>query len=241
MSRLPLLACCAVLSATFTGCAAMHSIVVQGNGSVERAERSVSAFEKITLSGEGEIVLQQGDREELTIETDSNLMEWIETEVDGNELKIRTKPGHFLRPSKSIRYLVTVRNLEAVTMSGSGSVSSEDLTCDKLHLSISGSADANLEGLDAKSLQIDISGSGKFIGVGKADEFTVKIAGSGKIWTKNMESKSVKVSVSGSAEIEVWATEQLNVNVAGSGTVRYKGDAKVKQSVAGSGSVSKID
>ena len=240
MSRLPLAAICVVLATTFVGCSQFNSIAVPGSGQIEREERPVSSFTKVTLSGEGELIIQQGDTEELTIEADHNLFEYLKTEVNGNELNIGTKDGYDPRPTKPIRYFVTVKNVDAVSISGSGSVTAEEFTGEKLAISISGSAEAKLAYLDVKELTVSISGSGKVMASGKTDKISVKIAGSGEIRTKDLQTKEVKVSVAGSGDAEVWATDKLDVSVAGSGDVRYKGEARVKQNVAGSGSVSKL-
>ena len=240
MSRLPLTAICAVLATTFVGCAKFNSVAVPGSGQIEREDRVVHSFHKVSLSGHAELIVQQGDTEELTIEADSNLFAYLQTEVKGDELTIGVKNGFDPQPTKPIRYFLTVKDLDSVSLAGSGSISTEEFAADKLTVSIAGSADAKLAYLDVKNLTISISGSGKVSAAGKSDKVSIKIAGAGEIRTKELQAKEIKVSVAGSGDAEVWATEKLDVNVAGSGDVRYKGDASVKQSVAGSGSVSKL-
>lgn len=239
MSRLPFITACTVLVASFVGCAASRPAIF-GSGNIEREERTVSDFKKVSLSGSGELMVQQGDQEELIIETDDNLMSFIQTEVHGSELVIGWIGGIDPRPSRPVRFLLTVKNLESISLSGSANLTTEEFAAEKLSVSISGSAEANFKEMKSNELTVSISGSGKVIASGSANRFSVKIAGSGEIKAKQFEAKNVSVSVAGSGDADVWATDKLDVSVAGSGDVRYKGEPSVKQSVAGSGTVSKL-
>ena len=65
--------------------------LVRGSGDVIVEERDVSDFEEILVTGAGRVIVTQGGSESLSIETDDNLMQYIETEVRGNTLEIGFK------------------------------------------------------------------------------------------------------------------------------------------------------
>ena len=59
---------------------ACNFTAVRGSGNVVTQERQVSGFDSVALSGVGEVFITQGDKESLTVETDDNLMRYIQTE-----------------------------------------------------------------------------------------------------------------------------------------------------------------
>lgn len=240
MSRLPLAAALAALAATFVGCAANRPSVF-GSGTIETDERVVTGFHAVTLAGSGDLIITQGSTEGLEIEADDNLLPFIKTTQDGGELIIHWDESINPRPSKAVRYHLTVKSLDSISLSGSGTVSADEFVGEALKVSISGAADATFPHLRTKDFTLSISGSGSLKAGGTTDSFTIKVAGSGDVKAVGLRANAVRVSVAGSGDAEVWAEDSLNVTVSGSGVVRFKGEPKkLEQSVAGSGSVKRV-
>lgn len=193
-----------------TGCS-----VVNGSGQTKSETRPVSGFTGIELSGIGEVTIEQGDAEALTIEADDNVLPALTSEVDGSVLRLGTKPRTRVQTRNPIRYRVTVEELDRIDLSGSGTVTAVDL---KL-----------------TTLDINISGSGTMDLAGSADQQEVEVSGSGRYEAARLPSRSVSIDISGSGKATVAASEQLRVDISGSGTVTYSGDPTVDQSISGSG------
>jgi hypothetical protein len=204
-----LLALVAVLL-VLTGCS-----VVSGSGQVASETRQVSGFTGIDLSGVGEVIIEQGESESLTIEADDNVLPVLTSEVEDSVLQLGRKPRTTVTTRNPIRYRVTLKDLTRVQLSGSGSVSAESLR--------------------VNALRVDISGSGTMNLAGSADEQRIAMSGSGQYDAAGLSSRSVEVDISGSGKATVAVTEQLRVDISGSGTVTYSGDPRVDQSVSGSG------
>ena len=94
---------------------------VRGSGNVVTEEREVSGFEGVALSGVGQVIITQGDEESLTIETDDNLMRYIEGEVRNSRLELRIADNTIPIPSRSIIYRVGVIDMTGLDSSGAGS------------------------------------------------------------------------------------------------------------------------
>jgi hypothetical protein len=213
---------------------------VAGSGNVVSSTRVVTGFQGITVSVPGNIKVVQGDAEGLVIKTDDNIAPLIETVVDGNTLRIR-----FAKKAQSVRVkqldiTVFAKNVNALTIEGSGAIQTDKLKSDKLKASIEGSGDMVLNGLEINQLDVSVAGSGDVQGDGKAESLTTSIAGSGDVRLGNVMAKSTRVSIAGSGNAQVWATEKLKVSIAGSGDVRYYGDATVSSSIAGAGNVQRM-
>lgn len=213
---------------------------VSGSGNIVTEERSVSDFNNVALNGAGELYIEQGETEALTVEADDNLMQYITTEVKGSTLELGLKPNLNLLFSAKIVYHLKVKDLNSVSISGSGKVYSDSIQTGNLNLSTSGSGKFEIGDVQATKLDVSTSGSGEFVLSGKADQVDVSIGGSGKFNCPDLEAKTVAVSIAGSGEVTTWATNSLEVHISGSGNVRYYGNPVTNQSIAGSGKVSKI-
>ncbi len=213
---------------------------VSGSGNVTSEDRPVSGFNQVELQGAGELDIVQGETEALTVEADDNLMQYITTEVRGTTLVLGLKPNFRLLFSSKILYHLKVKDLNSVSISGSGHVTSDSIQTGDLSLSTSGSGKFEIGDVQATSVNASTSGSGEFILTGKADRVDVSINGSGKFNCPDLELQSANVRISGSGEITVWTTQSLDVRISGSGSVRYYGSPETNQSISGSGSVKKL-
>jgi hypothetical protein len=162
-------------------------------------------------------------------------MPLIETYVSGKKLTI-SHGKHHLRPTL-FEVFITVKNLEDVTISGSGDMRGKDrFVADAFYAEISGSGDMDLE-VETGMLESKISGSGSIHLSGKAEDYTASISGSGQIKAFDVQAKTVSVKISGSGDCRVHATESLDAKISGSGDVYYKGRPRIDTKISGSGSL----
>ena len=191
---------------------------VQGSGKVVTQSRAVSGVSMISLSGSGQLFVEQGDTESLTVTTDDNLLQYISTQVHGNALDLGfNDPMTNVQPTNGIVFRLTVKKLEGLEISGSGQ--------------------AEAKGVSTDRLQVRISGSGGVAGQGTANDLDLRISGSGSFRGQEIKSQRATVGVSGSGDAVVSASETLKADVSGSGTVEYVGEPRVTENVSGSGAV----
>jgi hypothetical protein len=160
------------------------------------------------------------------LEGDKEVMEKIETDVDGNKLTIgREDKWHWndwgSRDEHRVTVYVTVATIEALSVSGSGDVvGSGKFSTGDLELKVSGSGSLDIEA-DAKGeVTADVSGSGDLNMKGSCQNFDSGVSGSGKV--------NVSATITGKAD----------VSVSGSGRVMASGKAQqIKATISGSGKV----
>jgi hypothetical protein len=214
---------------------------ITGNGNIKQEVRSQSPFKSISTSGNYNVYIQQGSKRDIQVEADDNLLPYIVTTVDGNELRINTKKGYNIKPTKTINIYVTVEELEGLNSSGSGGFySKSSLKGDKVNFSFSGSTIVDMD-LNSNALNVRISGSSKVNLKGNIPQTNYGISGSGNIDAFSLHSDNVKVQVSGSGKLDVFADKKLDISVSGMGNIRYKGNASLSQSSSGMSKVSKQD
>lgn len=192
---------------------------IKGNGDVTTITRTTSDFSDIKCSGSMDFILIKGTEGKLTIEGESNLLEYIITEVDGGVLKIKTENNISLRPSynKTITITIPFEDIEYVSLSGSG-----DVVLD----------------VDANEINASVTGSGDLTLRGKTTQLKTSVTGSGDFHGYKLDAIDVDAKVTGSGDIEIICNGNLKARVTGSGDIEYKGAPKTEDSkVMGSGSI----
>jgi hypothetical protein len=238
-------------------CSTIIPGAVQGSGNIETQTFNVSNFDRVRLDGFGDVYIQQGDTESLSVQTDDNIMPYLEIKVSGNELQLSTKPNVNLDPSKSIIYNLTVKDLSNISLNGSGkfivsplqsdsmdlsingsgSIKIDDLKTGKLSMNLNGSGNIAIDKLSATSTDTSINGSGDIKLAGQVPTQKISFNGSGNYQAGDLKSESADIDIPGSADVTVWVTDTLNAQIDGSGTVRYYGMPSVNQTGNGSGKI----
>ena len=95
----------------------------EGSGHSLTETRPVSTLHSVALETIGTLLLEQGESEQLVVEGEENILAEITTEVADGQLTISTpEPNTHLRPTQLLVYRLTVRELDELMLSSSGSV-----------------------------------------------------------------------------------------------------------------------
>jgi hypothetical protein len=241
-------------------CGAFTTNAVIGSGEIITQTIDVSGFQRVTLEGFGDVFIEQGQTESLSVETDDNILPLLDIRVRGSELILGTKNGVDVNPSKGITYTLTVQDLDDITLAGSGAFHVGSLSSGNFGISVSGSGDVNLSGLEAEALSIRLNGSGNIfvenVDVqavdsslqgsgdikleGQADTQKVRMGGSGNYLAGDLQTNTADVNVPGSADVTVWVEDELSITVSGSGNIRYYGTPAIDQTISGSGNITSL-
>lgn len=232
-----------LILAVTASCSAQWGKKIKGNGDKVTIERSTNDYDAIAVSGWFDVDLVDGKEGQLSLEGESNLLEYIITEVKNGKLIIKTENNVNLKPSdwnNGIRITVPVQSISAISLSGSGDiVGKTTIKTEKLETTMSGSGDITLD-VATNSVDASMSGSGDITFSGNTTDFSATISGSGDIKAFDLEADNVEATVSGSADIKVTANKMLQARVSGSGDIRYRGNPeKLDTKTSGSGDISK--
>lgn len=227
-----------------------------------REVRTVARFTEIAFAHAGKLYLTQGSPQRVELQGDPDVLKEIETEVNGDRLRIG-REDKWLRwnsGNDKITVYITVPDIEAVRVSGSGNVIGQSkIRTDDLDLNVSGSGSLSLEveargdveadvsgsdKIDLKghfeSIESDVSGSGQVLVNGTIEEDAeFQVSGSGKIEAKG-SADLVKARISGSGKVlaEGLETKRCEVRISGSGDVEINVQQELDANISGSGSVS---
>lgn len=208
----------------------------------DRETRSLQDFDKVVLGIAGTLFLQQGSKHEIELEGTTDQLERLETKVVGNTLHISLKKSFRNFNSRDLTMNLTLKELEGLTISGSGKVVSRNqlITNQDLKIVLSGSGFAELD-IDGKNIKSLISGSGKLMLAGIVEAHQVSISGSGSLRALDMQTNNYDIRISGSGSCRINVVEKVNANISGSGTIYYTGSPnQIESSVSGSGKIKKV-
>ena len=231
------------LSLLFMGCnnytiSNMNSI--KGNGNIIEKTISISDITSIENTGIFNIYVKQGEKEELKIETDENIMEYFKYNIDGKSILVSFESGSF-SPTKANVY-ITLKNINTVKNSGSGNINIDNYNFSSLFTSENrGSGSFIMTNISSSDeLLIKNSGSGNIYIKGKTKILNLFNSGSGNTNTFELIAEIVNTKNSGSGNVKVYCEKELTIKNSGSGCLKYKGNAIIKDvSSSGSGNVSK--
>lgn len=214
---------------------------VQGSGNIKKQSRELAHFTGVSLQLPANLELRLGAAESITIETDDNLLPLIDSSIDNGVLKLRPTKRNAQLQTRHMKIIVTAKEVDRLSLGGSGSIDADALRGKKLQFDLGGSGSIRLKGMEGESVAITVGGSGNLTsGAGKAASLSVTIGGSGDVDVGQVQVNNAAVSVAGSGSAVVWTNTDLSVTIAGSGDVHYYGDPKVSRSVVGSGSTRRL-
>lgn len=237
-------------------------IATQTVFSQKREVRNVSTFTKISYGVPGTLYLRQGDTQKVELEGDPDVLEKIETEVNGDRLSIRSEEKWFnwnWGDDDKITVYITVKDINSLHVSGSGKLIGETpIRSGDMDLKVSGSGNLKVEVNASGEMEADVSGSGNIELKGKCQEFNSDVSGSGRVRAAVTIAENATFGISGSGKIEVSGsvknvktsisgsgrlmgadleTNTCNVHIAGSGDVEINVKDELTANISGSGSV----
>lgn len=212
---------------------------VKGNGDITTITRSTANYDGLKAAGSMDFKLVPGKEGKITITGDSNIMDYIITEIKNGNLVVKLKDGTNIKPSQKIIITIPYESIDNVSLAGSGDITNEGkIKSDKLNISLAGSGDIKLT-INANAVRSSIAGSGDIKLTGKTTNLRAKIAGSGDFDGFDLATENVDASITGSGQANVICNGNLKAKVTGSGDVKYKGKPKNKDTkTVGSGKVS---
>lgn len=222
------------LTAVLTGCASADV------GPRTTEERDVADVTAVQLQTHGTLTVERaepGAQPSLTVTAGERMIDGLTSEVRDGVLVLGSEHRFAWGPTSPVQYRLVVDGLEGVAVDGSGSVSLDAASGDRLDVTIRGSGDVEVGEVDVDEVAVQVSGSGDVRLSGAARTGRVVIEGSGDVDARWLTVDEAAVVVRGSGDVGVDVSDTLDVRIDGSGGVTYTGDARVTQQVNGSGSV----
>jgi len=190
------------------------------------------------------LYLTQGTKNEVIIEADEDVMEKIETEVNGSALSITFEKWYNHRGSGRIDIFITVKNINSLVVSGSGDIIAKSaIKAENFDFVVSGSGSIVIDDLIVNNVHAVITGSGdvRIKGDKSANELEVTVTGSGDFEAGDLEFEDADLGITGSGSIYAFVNDELEAQITGSGKIYYKGNPLIDANITGSGKIRSYD
>jgi hypothetical protein len=191
---------------------------LRGNGHIKTDDRTISAFTEIDAGGAFEIEWQGGSPA-LHITTDENLLSYVESDVSGDTLQLRTHEQ--IWPTHGIKVVISSPTRSAARIRGAVKLTAKQLTGPKFALESSGASRVSLDG--------------------SVDELLADTTGASELEASGLQTRTTEISTTGAADAEIAVAEKLKVAITGAGKVSYSGNPTVEKHITGAGSVHRKD
>ncbi len=213
--KLATLAAFAFLMLLISGC---HWVGIYGNGKITTESRAIGNITEIEADGAFTINWSSGPAR-LKITTDSNLHDYIRTEVSGDRLHLEwVKP---LKGTHGIKVDIASPSLQRVTVNGAVRFTATNLSGPEFYLEANGATRAVL--------------------TGQVNAMSGDLNGASRLDAESLEARAMELSISGAGRADVNVTDALKVSISGAGKVTYSGDPTISKDISGAGSVRKRD
>jgi hypothetical protein len=217
----------------FGSCHNINSIT--GSGKVTTEKRTVNeSFKSVEVNNALELIIEQTDKTEITVEADDNLQKEITTKVENGVLIISCKSGNFLNVA-SKKVFVKMPIIEGLEASSAAIITSKNtLKGENITIASSSAASINVKA-EYESIQIESnSGSNQTIS-GKAIALETAASSGSIIDATKLLANDVVADVSSGGNIQVQPLVSLKAEASSGGNINYEGKPKKVQKEENSG------
>ena len=186
-------------------------------------------FTHIDIDGAFTVIIEQGDKEQFSIEADNHIMPYIKSSVKNNTLNIKLKTGIGSKKFDEIKLYITIKDLESLKLSGfinlrvSKQITLEDLA---LHCTgaVRGELNSSTRSLSCKTTsfsELELSGTTETLTIDKTDASSVNAF--------QLKAHTVRIESSGFGEVNVSVENTLDITSKGAAVINYQGNPEIAQ------------
>ena len=220
--------------------------------------RDLKSFNKIIVSPKINLILEQGETENIRLTYSNVDADKINIKVQGNTLRVYLDEAKVAEKTyrtdgnqkrsiyhdAAVTAYVTYKELEHLEIRGN-----QELTCngplkaERFTLKAYGENDINLSSLKTEYLRTSLYGDNDLkIKTGKAEYQKYRLFGENKIDTQDLKSFSATTTIFGESKIKLNTQDNLKVNAFGESQVSYNGNASVNRGlIFGKAQITKLN
>ncbi len=202
---------------------------IKGNGNEVTVERETGDYDGVAIGSFFEAELVEGTEGKITITSEDNLLDYIETEVVNGILVIKAKDNKQLRPSSgnTVFISIPVKQIATIRLSGSGQVVGKmKFKAERFKVHTSGSKNGEFS-IETNSFDVITSGSSHLILEGTSNQLNITSSGSSQLKAFELETDDLEIRSSGSSNIRITVNNSINSRSSGSSNVKYRGNPEI--------------
>jgi len=220
--------------------------MLNGEGAKTSSKPEVATFNniEIDLPVKAVITVQQGAKQEITVNGYENIVKHITTKVTDNKLTITSDLDETWEVDcDGLTLQIAVPALAGLSLSGTADAELHgNISGSSFDLKTSGASKVTIDNINVTSFSSVLSGAGSLqVKGGNVNKAKYEISGAAKIVAFPMQTMETIATISGAAKAEVTAQEKLSATISGAGVIKYKGHPAVTKDISGAGSVAQAE
>ena len=234
--------------------------IMNGSGTPEQETRAVdtSGVKELVVCCGFEVQAALGTSEDVTVETDDNLLDEVVVHVVEDRMELRWRDDQVIySPSHGVRFELELPELVRLETSGGSTVDFGPVEGHAITVDQSGGGSTHFDAIRATSLIVGTSGGGHFeapeltvetlrllssgggqteLG-GTSPEFFADVSGGGSLLAGQLTTERTELFLSGGGSADLHVTESLTGEASGGSRVTLQGGAEVELDLSGGSSV----
>lgn len=205
--------------------------VIRGSGIVVAETRFVNDFNRVSLTGIGDVIITQGENESLVVEADDNIMQYVKSEVRNGTLVLgftdEVRSNEYKLDPSEVRFNLGVNEVTGLDVSGVGNIQLSSYYAGELELQITGVGDIVAASLKMENLEIVIDGVANIdVSSIDANRVDIVINGVGEVTIDSLVANEYEASLNGTGGIDINSLNARNsmVYFSGVGDVELTGE-----------------
>ncbi|MDY6148055.1 MAG: head GIN domain-containing protein [Porphyromonas sp.] len=254
---LTLVCCCSFL--LLPSCVAVaKKKVVRATGELVQKNLPYTGIRSIEASSRITVELIQSENESTYLVAPKDILPYLRTQKEGDELIIDLKPDIIYRVEQPIKVVVNTRSIRKlelsgaseallnghfstdllnIELSGSSSIKEMDLECKSLECELSGAS--QLKGsILCTQMEVELSGASEFVMNGKCDQMKLDSSGASSFSGEKLATTTASIEMGGAGNTSVGVTKELSYDLSGASSLIIFGNPRIlKSEVGGSSSI----
>jgi hypothetical protein len=210
-------------------------------GSGVSASRKVDGkdFTTVEVSGPFDVTLDRGDKFDVTVTGDDNLLQYVDAKTAAGKLSIEIQSGENLRPRFGLKVKINMPAVEAVSLEGACTGSINGFKGGKqLKVDVAGASTLNGE-IQVDKLILEANGASQIKLTGQAHECRATAEAASELHLGDLAVGKAVVRLNAASSGVVKASDKLDYELNAASHLDYKGSPKIGTSqVEGASSVS---
>lgn len=208
---------------------------IEGSGNVTTEKRTVEGdFKNIKVSNAIDLVIEQSDVKEITVEADDNLQKEIVTKVENGTLEISCKFSSFRNVTMK-KVTVKMPIIDKIEASSASTVQSKNIIeGESIALETSSAASMQIN-IESDNISVD-SGSGSSVQLeGKALNLKTSVSSGGSIEAEKLMANEIEAEASSGGTVSIHPIVRLKAEASSGGNINYSGTPKTIEKTTNSG------
>ncbi|KAF2514229.1 head GIN domain-containing protein [Flavobacterium foetidum] len=208
---------------------------IEGSGNVTTEKRIVHGdFKNVKVSNAIDVVIEQSDSTEITVEADDNLQNEIITKVENGTLKIECKFSSF-RNITMKKVTVKMPIIDKLEASSASTITTKNLiTGENISLETSSAATMDVD-IESDNISLESSSGSSISAEGKALRIKSSASSGANINADKLLANDVDAHASSGGSVNVHAIVSLKAEASSGGSINYSGSPKTVEKSAKSG------